>query len=516
MDNEVRARETNESDFVGPALPHAAPQNDRMNSISEPAPNSTAPLQDSLYGPVPPPADIGPHLPPGRPPQDSAPNVVGPKLPAHLEFAPNPVRPSPLSLPSGPYSRGSHAQAFIPPPPAQHHPTSASGNRVFTPKPPVEPPPSEEPSLPLQLQKPDQTAQGKDWLMYRTKEGDLYFSDPQGTKVQWERPKDCALQAAVNDRESWLAYRSDNPVDEGAMYYENKITGEVTWFQNPECVGLQPVNVPDSWIGFKLPNGKIYFHNMITKETSWHKPSYCTDIENMNITSVPDKKPDNAFKDTTGTSFVIPDFDSDSDSDSGGDAQDESKTKETENDDRSEIENMDRFDLHADKESAKILEIDKEYKSIIKQTRDDSKSKAIESEYFNLLREHDLKPYSQWTTWMPKLARDKRFHSVPIEDRVRLFTTHIQKLTSAKTGNQADATSRIKSVRKLLKHLKDDPIASTVLSKRCRKAKEIVTALMDLNKTAKSESLNQILQLLQTLDAKQQKKAVKPYLKDKN
>jgi len=105
---------------------------------------------------------------------------------------------------------------------------------------------------------------------------------------------------------------------------------------------------------------------------------------------------------------------------------------------------------------------------------------------------------------------------VPIEDRVRLFTTHIQKLTSAKTGNQADATSRIKSVRKLLKHLKDDPIASTVLSKRCRKAKEIVTALMDLNKTAKSESLNQILQLLQTLDAKQQKKAVKPYLKDKN
>jgi len=391
------------------------------------------------------------------------------------------------------------------------------------------PPPLPPPSVPV-------SRNTVRWLMYRSKDGDLYFYDSWVNKTQWERPRGLNLQYAVNDRESWLCFRSDHPKNEGGVYFYNKQTGEVTWHQQPECEGLekQPVNDPKSWMGFRTRTGKVYYHNTITKETSWLKPPYCPDDADMDIKPAADDdknsrdkvKVDATFKDSGGVQFVIPEFDSDSEDDSEQEAQQLQDVGEG-NGNVGNSSTNDKVNKEKETGQGQAISIggDDEYEEILRKAREEQETQDVSNDYIAMLKEHELQPYSQWAKWMPKFASDPRFLKVPIEERVKIFTTYVRSLIGvkkAKSKNTAKPQDQkkesIKSLRKILNKLKDMPLFQSILHQNFRKTKELAKALKNMNKNQANNvsELTQVISLLADLEDKERKKAFKPFLKQRD
>lgn len=331
------------------------------------------------------------------------------------------------------------------------------------------------------------------WFMYRTRQGDLYFFDASANLTQWERPAGFEGKFAVNDRESWRAYRDSG----GHVYYHNVQTDERTWVSAPECAGLTPVNDAESWLAVQSVGGEVYYHNIQTKETTWCKPPYLDAIDVvLQQPPVQQDGQDVGYQAADGAEFVLP---------SDEEAEDSSEEEE-------EGEAVDAAELKRRQEE--ILEQARLARERKEQQLKAEEEQRIEQGFLTMLGEQkDLKAYSQWTTWLPKLSGDKRFHAVPVEDRVRLFNRHVREL--AEQGVESDK-DRVKQARKLAVELRETAYG-TMLATQWEKPKtrHIIAALAGFEETGAEEaSLRRRLStLLKLLDEKLQKKALKPFLR---
>ena len=346
------------------------------------------------------------------------------------------------------------------------------------------------------------------WFMYRTRQGDLYFFDAVKNLTQWERPSGLQLKHAVNDRESWRAYRDND----GHVYYRNLQTEETTYSSAPECTGLTPVNDADSWVAVEAPedSATVYYHNYETKETTWCKPPYLDEIQRVQAPKVEGSVAD--YHAADGAGFVIPEGDSSEDEDDGSGSSEEEERG-------------------SGKVRAGAEELKRRQEEILAQARADRErmeeeavaaAKAIERErvaqveagFLEMLGEQqDLRAFSQWTKWLPKLSGDKRFMAVPVEDRVRLFNRYVHGLGDAGVGSGKE---RVKQARKAAVELRDTGFGRVVAAQLAKpKTKEVIQAIDGFDKPGAEEVTlrRRLLELLRGLDDKAKKKALKPFIR---
>lgn len=233
----------------------------------------------------------------------------------------------------------------------------------------------------------------KQWQLWRTREGDLYFFHKDKSITQWERPKFYSNNIACNDSEAWRCYKNPNKDTDFTFFYENLFTKEITWFVYEECERLIPYNVPESWIVYKRGSRETYYFNIQTKETTWSRPKWIKeDFSNVKMVTI------------------------------------------TQSDDKM----LEHIDFYSD-----ILP------QAVKRRKDN----------YKLLFEEqtDLKHYSCFNNWYPKLAQDKRTKNIAPSDRAILFKEYCNNLSLQKTRDISDLhdNEKIKLCRHLLRQLKN-------------------------------------------------------------